>query len=180
MRNGALIQVLRAKSPHSDILVFGERQPREVFIAMARAGSDGYLLWDEVRPTVVHHAVISIVDASLRVGSGPVVDAILRESDDPVESNLGPLTETEVEVLRGLQNGRTEKQISQGAHLSLPTVERAIATLKEKLHAPSLFVLGMRAACIDPVANHLCNYLTQPHQHVEGNPACAPDISGVI
>ena len=58
---------------------------------------------------------------------------------------MPPLTERESTILKRLAERYSEDQIVSLEGMSLQTVKRTILTLKEKLEAPTLFALAVKA-----------------------------------
>lgn len=116
-------------SPESKVIVLtmevGTSYAREAL----RAGADGYLLKDAAEGELVE-AIRTVA------GGGPYVQPAIgaRIASEPDE--IWPpdgLSEREVEVLRLIARGHTNKEISDQLHLSVRTVESHRAHIQQKL-----------------------------------------------
>lgn len=143
-----LIEEFHAVNPRSKIIVIGTDLNDEDVFALYGAGTDAYLLWSTLDPTAIESCPAAVIDAGLRVGSQQVFDELARSKirRDGQNGNGIVLTKLEATILRGLAVGCSEKQVAKREHLSVRTVESVAHGLRGKLGAPTLFVLGMRAA----------------------------------
>ncbi len=108
---------------------------------LASSGADGSLLLD----------ILAVIGRF----PGILIDPVIAEQVwcSPTSASMIPapptamprLTERERTILNRLAEGYSEDQIVSLEGMSLQTVKRTISTLKEKLDAPTLFVLAMKA-----------------------------------
>jgi ATP/maltotriose-dependent transcriptional regulator MalT len=91
-------------------------------------------LGDEEAARLEHHAARSAFE---RLGARPEL-ACLNTPIPAVEHALGhPLTTREIEVLRLIANGRTNKEIAETLCLSERTIDRHVSNILSKLDVPS-------------------------------------------
>ncbi len=141
----ALIQELRAASPTSRIVVVGKLLASLCHIQLADLGVRGFLLWKDVTEetlgpfleTVQHDVYVESTAAVERRGATD-----RRHGAQKSSIGLKPLDQA---ILKGLAEEMTQQQIAEAAGVGLRTVEEHVAILKDKLEAPTSFVLGMKA-----------------------------------
>lgn len=133
---------LRDEGPLPRILVLSMHDDSEYVLRAVRAGADGYLLKDEAEPAMLRTAVravhggdsyfsptaATVLASALRPPSGAEADA------DP----LGSLTERELEVLRLIATGRSNKEMASELGISRRTVETHRENLMRKLDIRSI------------------------------------------
>ena len=114
---------LVAAHPQANVIVFGAADDAGSIIAAITGGARGYLRWDASRP--------ELVAALAHTLSGTAVPVPRAPTDPAVQ-----FTERELQVLRGMSQGKGNNQIAQELYLSVDTV---------KTHARRLFrKLGVR------------------------------------
>ncbi len=140
-----LVQALRAASPTSRIVVVGKLLDSLCHIQLTDLGVRGFLLWKDVTEETlwplletVHHDVC--VESTAAVERRGALDRRRRSQKSGVA--LKPLDQA---ILNGLAEEMTQQQIAEAAGVGLRTVEEHIAILKNKLEAPTSFMLGMKA-----------------------------------
>lgn len=110
-----------------------------------RAGADGYVMKEEASST--------LVDAIRRVCQGETVvsEAVQRRlvervrQSGPVGDPLESLTDREMQVFRMIGEGRSTREIGEGLHLSVKTVETHRAKIMRKLDLENAHQLMHRA-----------------------------------
>lgn len=135
------IPLLLRVSPATRLLVVSMHTDRQYVREALRAGAQGYLLKDS--------AVSELADAlrALREGrpflSRLVADALLTdyvrksptETETPRGINEAPvLTPRQREVLQRIAEGRSTREIAEGLHLSIKTVETHRADIMRRLN----------------------------------------------
>ena len=109
-----------------------------------RAGAAGYVVKDSVGPIELLDAVRGILNGESHVDQQLVMSMVRRLADEAsphikpaaeVPTNLpaGTLTEREIEVLRLLPHGKTNREIAAEMHLSLSTVKKRLERIISKL-----------------------------------------------
>ena len=143
----ALVAELRAHSPRSKVIAIGPPLRHEEHQQLLALQLACYLRWDEVSPERLRCIMTLVHDADMWVASWAVAEMLAPPDRRRRPRERGPvLSERERTVMAGLAAGRTREEIATRAHLSPRKVKRTIATLCETFDAPSMFVLGMRAA----------------------------------
>jgi DNA-binding NarL/FixJ family response regulator len=137
-----LIEQIRACWPAIKVIVLADEPDRDEMVTLAQVGIDGCLLWTSLSPLVLHHCLAIVLETDLQVSSRAARRTIA--STRPRHNGI-VLTAREQAVLKGLTEGLTQREIAVQAHLSERTVRRVIDILEEKLDAPSLFALGLKA-----------------------------------
>ena len=135
---------IKAESPKIGVLILTAHADQDLLLDAIRAGAAGYVL-KGVGPA----ELVGAVKATLS-GESPVdqelVMRLLRCLADEVGPRAGPppdppagrsaagsLTPRELEVLRHLATGQTNRQIAEKLHLSLSTVKRNLERIISKL-----------------------------------------------
>ncbi|MEA2642463.1 MAG: hypothetical protein QOF51_3857 [Chloroflexota bacterium] len=134
----ALAQMCQRPGRHCTVTVITAHFDLPQLLALRQAGVGGYLMWADLTPEVLDSLLIALVVGGLQGAS--------RSVRLPEFGAASRLTEPEHRLLRYLGAGLTEEHIASLEHWSARTVRRMIARTKEKLDAPSLFVLGLAAA----------------------------------
>ena len=117
---------LMAAHPQANVMVFGAPDDGCSIAAAIAGGARGYLRWDASRPELV--AALAHSAAGAEVGSMPVQ----RGAQPGAGVNL---TEREMQVLRGMSQGKSNGQIGRELYLSEDTVKTHARRLFRKLSA---------------------------------------------
>lgn len=136
---GRLVVLSAADDPHA---------VRAAFMA----GAQGYLL-KSASPTVVSDGVRRVLDGG--VYADPSVASLLaagiRNGQQPAEGGTGELSAREIEVIRLVSDGQSNKQIGDALGLSSLTVKSHLARIARKLGTgdrAEMVALSMRAGVI--------------------------------
>lgn len=130
---------LRERSIETPVLVLTTFDDDTLVLEALRAGARGYLLKD-VTVEQLTHAVHSLADGGTFVAPS-ITDRMLRairSGASPEAEGLPavqPLTEREVEVLRLLAEGYSNREIAGVLHLVEGTVKNHVSTILVKLSA---------------------------------------------
>jgi NarL family two-component system response regulator LiaR len=122
---------IRVRSPRTQVVALTASTDEARLIAVLRAGAIGYVRKD-AEPEVLLAAVRaaargqSVIDPAV---AGTVLQDLLRGGLPGDE-----LTEREVEVLRQLAHGRTNREIAEALFISEETVKTHIGNILGKLH----------------------------------------------
>ncbi|MEJ2861362.1 MULTISPECIES: response regulator transcription factor [Actinomycetospora] len=117
---------LMAAHPQANVMVFGAPDDGGSIAAAIAGGARGYLRWDASRPELVAALAHSAVGAE--AGSMPMQ----RSASPGAGVNL---TEREMQVLRGMSQGKSNGQIGRELYLSEDTVKTHARRLFRKLSA---------------------------------------------
>jgi len=109
--------------PDANVIVFGTPMDAGRIAQAIAAGARGYLRWDVARPELV----ATLAHAVSATAALPMPD----------RSSRGPelqLTERELQVLRGMSQGKSNGQIGRELYLSEDTVKTHARRLFRKMH----------------------------------------------
>lgn len=151
-----LIERLRRASPRSVIVVLSPTADAQAVVDAVRAGANGYLLLgvgsDELA-RAVDRAVAgeAFIDPAL---AGLVVQALVAAGESPTGApRPAPLTPREVEVLREIARGRSNKEIATDLHVAVGTAKVHVERILRKLTASNRTEATMQAVrmgLVDP------------------------------
>lgn len=131
-----VIRVLRARAPSLDVLVHTVHEGRSTVFDAIVAGASSYVL--KGIPT----AELLNAVRELRAGGAPMSPKIARDvvaafRQQGMVADQYALSAREKDVLRGLEEGLSYKEVASELHLSTHTVHSHIKRIYEKLHATS-------------------------------------------
>ena len=126
---------LRERHPDVRALVLSMHDDTEYVLRAVRAGAAGYLLTDDAGPQLLRQAVRAVHagDSFFSPAVATRLTDALRADPAASEDPLGPLTARELEVLRLVAGGRSNKQIATELGISRRTVESHRESLMRKL-----------------------------------------------
>ena len=126
---------LRERHPDVRALVLSMHDDTEYVLRAVRAGAAGYLLKDDAGPQLLRQAVRAVHagDSFFSPAVATRLTDALRADPAASEDPLGPLTTRELEVLRLVAGGRSNKQIATELGISRRTVESHRESLMRKL-----------------------------------------------
>ena len=133
----ACTRQIKARWPDVRVLVLTMFEDADTILESIHAGATGYLI-KSTPPEEILQAV-RVVHAGGSSLSGPVARFVLEELKtdlQPPEQNFN-LTRREMQVLHGLVNGLTYRDISAQLSISLDTVRSHIRTLYKKMSVHS-------------------------------------------
>ncbi|MBN2468627.1 MAG: response regulator transcription factor [Deltaproteobacteria bacterium] len=130
------IQEIKRRSPHTKVLVLTMHNTEDTVLAALEAGADGYLLKDDT-----HGELLIAIDSVLKgkfylspAISGKVVKGYLEgKKKTKGISPWDSLTQREKEVLKLIAEAYSNKEIAEQLFVSVKTVEKHRANLREKL-----------------------------------------------
>ncbi len=127
---------LKREWPAIKVIVLSTYDDDEHLFGALRAGADGYLL-KSASPEVLADAIRQVHRGERLLGAG-LVDKVLREfqhlAQDKTRLETG-LSDQELEVLRMVAAGATNKDIAEKLYWSEATVKRKVQDILEKLGA---------------------------------------------
>lgn len=125
---------LRRHNPQARIIILTAHEDDEYLIGALQAGAHGYLLKSTSHQTLTE--AIRNAHAGLRVLSPSLVDGVLRQFEELARESLvsqSGLSESELEMLRLLAEGATNKEMAERLYWSEATVKRKIGDILAKL-----------------------------------------------
>src|SRR5688572_4534926 len=128
--------------PETQVLIFTIRDSDDMIRETLDAGAHGYVLKSEA-PTHLAAAVEAVAQRDLYFSSGVsnfVIDSLVKSGGGSSEGSIQeiPLTAREVEVLRLLARGNSNKEIATALFISVRTVETHRRTIHRKLKLNSV------------------------------------------
>jgi DNA-binding NarL/FixJ family response regulator len=140
---------LADRAPDVAIVMLTASEDIEDLFQAIRAGARGYLLKNlEARELRSMLDAIERGDAAITPAiAGRILAELARGGPNPIAASSAPdqLTERELDVLRGVVGGYTNKEIAGALGLSENTVKFHLRNILEKLHAQSRAEAAARA-----------------------------------
>ncbi|HXR43106.1 MAG TPA: response regulator transcription factor [Acidothermaceae bacterium] len=127
--------VIKEERPSTGVVVLTQHDDEEYVWALLERGVDGYGYLHKVRVGDVDQLVRALyeVAAGGAVLDPRIVETLLRRRSNKPGSALGALTPSELDVLRLMAEGRSNRSIAESLYLSLGSVEKRIASVFDKL-----------------------------------------------
>ena len=128
----AALRQMKARSPSTQVIVLTSHQGDELVFDAVRAGATSYLL-----KTAGVEEVVRAVHAAARGESvlDPSVAArVLQEMRGRDREPVDALSPREIDVLRALARGRSNKEIAAALHIGEETVKTHVSNILSKLH----------------------------------------------
>jgi len=147
-----LVREVRAANPASQIVVVGRLRTRAEHVELTALGVRGFVLWKDVDDESVG-AILELARRGMRVAS----EAALERRDAPEPETEGHrrspasdtvLTDEERVVLQGEMTGLGEREIAAALHMSVPTVERLLRGMRDKLGVATTCALCVKAVSL--------------------------------
>ena len=129
----ALQQLQEASSPAKVIVLTSFAEYEQIYLAI-KAGAMGYLLKDST-PEQLVQAIRDVYQGQTSLSpviARMLIDEIKKESELPLSED--PLTDREVQVLKLVAQGHTNRDIAERLVVSEGTVGTHISNILEKLH----------------------------------------------
>ncbi len=140
-----LVQELRAASPASRIVVVGKLLDSGDHVRLIHLGVLSFLLWKDISEETLWHTLEAIrhdLCVASKAAADRCGDLDCRREPQRGDIALKPLDHI---ILKNLSKEMTQQEIAEAAGVGLRTVEEHITILKDKLEAPTPFMLGMKA-----------------------------------
>ena len=157
----AATQAIKEEYPSTSILIVTTHESPEYLMDAIRAGAAGYVLKDSTKQQLLN-AVRRVITGESPLNQELAMQLLQRLTDEnrrPAEQPLPepakrrrgetpaePLTDREVEVLRLLALGKTNREVAQGLRVSLSTVKTHIQRVIIKLGVSDRTQAAVRAA----------------------------------
>lgn len=131
---GATGEIVR-RCPQTRVIMVTMQEDPEYLIEALKVGASGYLLKDSGKPEIVG-AIRQVLAGDSLLNAGLVADLLQRmdrEARSQPESTSHALSERELEVLRLLVAGKTNREIARDLILSVSTVKTHVEHVIAKL-----------------------------------------------
>ncbi|HXF64285.1 MAG TPA: response regulator transcription factor [Caldilineaceae bacterium] len=128
-----LTRRIKAHYPQVRVLILSAYEDEPYILALLRAGADGYILKTAQGDELVR--AVKQVQVGKSVLDPTVAAKVVATLTDA--QAVEPLSERELEVLRGVARGRTNRAIAQALGISDRTVQGHLANIFGKLHVSS-------------------------------------------
>jgi len=148
---------IRERLPDTKVIMLTVSDSEEDLYAAVKAGASGYLLKeisieelaDAVRAVARGHSLISPSMASKLLTE---FNALVQQAEERHRSLLPSLTDRELDVLKLVAKGLSNREISEELYISENTVKNHVRNILEKLHLHSRMeavVYAMREKLLD-------------------------------
>jgi DNA-binding NarL/FixJ family response regulator len=156
----AATQEIKGEYPETRILILTTHESPEYLMDAIRAGASGYVLKDSTKQRLLD-AVRRVISGESPVNEELAMQVIQRLTDDnrrhaePLpepaekwreETLTEPLTDREIEILRLLALGKTNRQVAKELLISLSTVKTHVQHVNIKLGVSDRTQAAVRAA----------------------------------
>ncbi|TEU11875.1 MAG: response regulator transcription factor [Anaerolineales bacterium] len=145
LRAPQVIHRLRETRPDLRVLVLTAYDDNELVFGLLEAGAVGYVLKEEALETI--EAAVRAVARGESWLSQKVAAKVMKKAlgQEEAEEEAIPLSERELEVLRLVAKGRTDRQIGQILCISTTTVRSHVQSILEKLECANRTEVAVRA-----------------------------------
>lgn len=125
---------IKKRNPEARILVLTSFADDKMVFAAIKAGAQGYLMKDSTPQTILK-AIREVYNGETSMSPGiaqKLIHEIQRKSDSPPTEE--PLTAREMEVLKLIANGLSNREIAEKLVISEPTARTHVTNILGKLH----------------------------------------------
>ena len=130
------LKALRAEEITSRVVILTVSDARQDVVALLKAGADGYLLKDTEPDLLL--AQLADVMTGKQILSEPLRTYLENIYElDHLQQKLESLTRREMQILREIAKGLSNKQVASVLHISEGTVKVHVKSLLKKLEAQS-------------------------------------------
>ena len=130
------LKALRAEEITSRVVILTVSDARQDVVALLKAGADGYLLKDTEPDLLL--AQLAAVMTGKQILSEPLRPYLENIYElDHLQQKLESLTRREMQILREIAKGLSNKQVASVLHISEGTVKVHVKSLLKKLEAQS-------------------------------------------
>lgn len=131
-----LTRRIRSASDRPRVLILSMHDEAEYVLRAVRAGADGYLLKDDADPEMLRQAVAAVHSGESFFSpraAGALAVSVRSVEEESAPKPLDSLTTRELDVLRLLASGQSNKQMAAELGISRRTVESHRESLMKKL-----------------------------------------------
>ena len=130
------LKALRAEEVTSRVVILTVSDARQDVVALLKAGADGYLLKDTEPDMLL--AQLADVMTGMQILSEPLRPYLENIYElDHLQQKLESLTRREMQIMREIAKGLSNKQVASVLHISEGTVKVHVKSLLKKLEAQS-------------------------------------------
>ncbi len=134
--------VIKDEFPEMAVLVLAENPNDSYVIDVIQAGAGGYIFLTNTTPRELLNGVHGVIEGWTQMKAAPLrsaVEALIQNRRKPLAKLAAEahLTEREVDVLRLLGNGDSNKVIAEALNITLDTTKKHIRRVIAKLRARS-------------------------------------------
>lgn len=129
------IEIILTQHPKTRIIALTSFKENDLVLRALQAGAAGYLLKDDTTEELVE--AIRDAYAGKTVITPEAMQALLQAKAPPPSPRIQRLTEREIEILKHLVQGDTNRQIADRLHLSPATIKFHVSSILSKLNASS-------------------------------------------
>ena len=130
------LKALRAEEVTSRVVILTVSDARQDVVALLKAGADGYLLKDTEPDMLL--AQLADVMTGKQILSEPLRPSLENIYElDHLQQKLESLTRREMQIMREIAKGLSNKQVASVLHISEGTVKVHVKSLLKKLEAQS-------------------------------------------
>jgi DNA-binding NarL/FixJ family response regulator len=143
-------RVVKAERPETGVVMLTQHDDESYVWALLEDGVAGYGYLHKVRVGDVEQLVRALceVAAGGSVLDPRIVDTLVRQRAAKRGSPLGTLSDAELATLRAMAEGKSNQAIADAGHVSVPTVEKRIASVFTKLGLQAEPDLNRRVAAV--------------------------------
>jgi len=111
-----------------------------------RAGGDGYIMKEE-DPAEIIHAIRDVLNGRIYVSEELLASGSLKLPTAKKASSLDKLTDSELQILESLGEGKSDVEIAQCSQVSADEIQAQCAQIQKKLELQSINALIRYAVC---------------------------------
>jgi two-component system, NarL family, nitrate/nitrite response regulator NarL len=132
----AATRAVVARFPDVKVIAWTVSESSDDLLRMMQAGCSGYVLKD-VGPSELQRAVLAAVRSDTPVPRRMIPEVLRRVADRTPLSTPSKvaLTSREMQILRGIAKGYTNKRLAQTTGLAVPSIETHLRNIFRKLNA---------------------------------------------
>lgn len=127
---------IREQGYTGKVIVLTVSDSKQDLIAMINEGANGYLLKD-TEPEILLNSINKVLSGELLVSDKLIPFLQELDQEDNIRTKLASLTKREFQILQEIAKGRSNKEISEIAHISEGTVKVHVKSLLKKLRIKS-------------------------------------------
>lgn len=111
-----------------------------------RAGGDGYIMKEE-DPSEIIHAIRDVLNGRIYVSEELLASGSIKPPTAKKASSLEKLTDSELQILESLGEGKSDEEMAQGFRVKADEVHAQCAQIQQKLGLKSINALIRYAVC---------------------------------